>query len=96
MLQTSLDPFIKEKDTERGGPSAEFCELCTPLLTTETPEEVAMVSRQLLGRGAQGNFSLLPVNLWPGGKHNIQRKPSTAASLATALDSFYLETQLPF
>ena len=37
MLQTSLDPFKKEKDMERGGHSAEFRELGTPLPTTETP-----------------------------------------------------------
>jgi len=43
VLQTSLDPFKKEKDMERGGHSAEFRELCTPLPTTETP-----------GRGCHG------------------------------------------
>jgi len=42
------------------------------------------------------------VNLWPGGKHSIQREPSTAAPLATALGQLlpgdtppFLET-LPF
>lgn len=48
------------------------------------------------GRGAQGNFSLLPVNLRPGGRHSIQKKLSIAASLVTASGQLLPGDTLPF
>lgn len=57
---------------KRGGHNAEFCELCTPLLTAGDPRKGCHGEQTaLFGRETQGNFSLSPVNLGLGERQSI-------------------------